>query len=1233
VFLKKEKKIPFTEHEAVLLLSYYLKTVDGVCSRSDAIDECSAKLRQMAINKGLDIDDVYRNVNGIMFQMASMESAYAGHMIFKPSSRLFTNVVNLYHNNRDEYKRLLAEAEKMSETNRVSNISDDQFIDWLSRRVSPAQLSELYMAFVEITEFEKSKGFIQKSLFEKPELDVRALRSRLNEDYRFRSAHKRQMGRVDSVLNYLSRFLAEYKPAIAVPAVSSDDNGKSLKNSDDVKETTISSVSQNKDAHSDEVHINEESSSEAQSSETSGSKDLSRDTQIDETSGSEAQNRDAHSGEINSESQGNGMLRSKPQSIEPQNHYTHINVSSGNEPENNEVFENKAHSSGTFDSEFKNSNEMQNRQPQGSVTPHSEAQYNDAQSENAQINGSSGIYTQISRASTTVLQPNVMPKNDAQGSGSHTGETSIDETYKSQPDKRQISYVQNFSYDKNSPVDFAQLELQVQKNRNRDNEHIVNFETDEDMAYTKPVSFKYFDDEFQEDSWAALYKDVCRLLVEDYPNVFARYCMKKKPGSERFWLASRPNAYLLIKPAQISDKYFIETNFSATEFVRYLRWLLNLCLVDYVNLQIRYVRENPDSVNEDPSAHTGRYWYMREDEKNFYKWMVCEKHLPEGKSRRYISYIRSAESYAENNNFAHTKLLGVDGKEAENTVIELFNDANFIAYNREKHDRFLEAIRELEECLNVGPRKSSNRRLSTSYNRHPGKSYSQRPGTSYNKRLSASYNRRPGTSDYRQKSFGNVSAPGNYGKAVEPYKKVLTSRFPNGFRLGSVIDMKKFKRFFEEMNGHALTSDDSSISEVIRRCGIEYEGKLYTPEAMLSDEVKEELFAYIDNRFENGATLVYFEALFSTFYDKFLDYRIYDADMLREYITIVSGNKYYITKDFLSKVFVTEVDPVEEVRKCLKENVLPLQTEELQKMLPHIPENKISAILGSRLEFVKNRKGEYFHADNFDLTDEELDDVEKMIEDEIKKNGFMSGNELYDEIKEKYPYIYDKNSAFSKNGWRDALKYKLADRFTFNGNIISFPYEKLSMSDVFTDFGKSRESFTLEELEQFSESIGSKVIYFDALYKTASRVSENKFVRKDYVEFQVKETDAVLDRFCTGNYVPITEINNFGIFPDASYPWNEYLLENYTAFHSEKYRLLHTGFNKNTVVGVIVKKSMMINDYDELMTRVIAASNVPLKKEPALTFLYRKNFLGRRSYRNIESILIKARMIRNRKEK
>ena len=74
----------------------------------------------------------------------------------------------------------------------------------------------------------------------------------------------------------------------------------------------------------------------------------------------------------------------------------------------------------------------------------------------------------------------------------------------------------------------------------------------------------------------------------------------------------------------------------------------------------------------------------------------------------------------------------------------------------------------------------------------------------------------------------------------------------------------------------------------------------------------------------------------------------------------------------MAKEYRDDVDPIDEVRQCLKQYDFPVQIDELCDSLSHITEERIRSILGSNGEFVRNSKGEYFHADSLELTEEEL---------------------------------------------------------------------------------------------------------------------------------------------------------------------------------------------------------------------------------------------------------------------
>lgn len=57
--------ILWDKYEAAILLEAVLRIENKEESKNDAIERVSRQLRSMANNRGLSIDDTYRNTNGI----------------------------------------------------------------------------------------------------------------------------------------------------------------------------------------------------------------------------------------------------------------------------------------------------------------------------------------------------------------------------------------------------------------------------------------------------------------------------------------------------------------------------------------------------------------------------------------------------------------------------------------------------------------------------------------------------------------------------------------------------------------------------------------------------------------------------------------------------------------------------------------------------------------------------------------------------------------------------------------------------------------------------------------------------------------------------------------------------------------------------------------------------------------------------------------------------------------
>lgn len=716
----------------------------------------------------------------------------------------------------------------------------------------------------------------------------------------------------------------------------------------------------------------------------------------------------------------------------------------------------------------------------------------------------------------------------------------------------------------------------------------IDLRADFDLAGTKPERFSYFDEnEVRCDSWAALYVAVMASVVEDYPHIF-------KPGMSfsrkfsRIELASDDNYSFMIAPKPIpGTAYMLETNLSANDIVAKIRYVLDLCNVDYENIVITYrkkAKEASAQPHQNNLIENSKIYEI--NSRSFLRYLSETLNMADATCRSYASAIRNCEVFAREHQLVSWQLYATDKHTAQKTIQLLLSNADFLAYNARQHNRFRAAMRKFLGFIDLD-------QICTAPARDDLK-------------LAEAYR-------------------------DEDYEEVLKQYFKRGFRMDSPLEIRKFKRYYTAIRDRELTDSDDDISRKIKHLCIIYEGKAFLPDAMLSEELKEKLLNYIETAFADGKPAIYYQAIFTEFSDAFLDYHIYDANMLKLYLSFIGNGRFYISRSFISKTQDVGMDLLTEVRSCLQNYGRPVTYDELFAALPHLPQNKIKSILANNSEFVNNGRSEYFHESIVHLSDEELDGIAEIIQRTIDEKDFIGGNELYDAIHAKYPYIIEENHTLSMYGFRDALKAKLGDRFSFKGNIISRVGQELSMADVFAKYARSHDTFTLSELQSLANSLATP-IYFEEIYENSLRISRDQFVAKTAAQFPVEAIDAALDRICAGKCISLLEVTNFGAFPYVGFPWNSFLLEHYVASYSQKYMLLHSSFNGTECAGAIVKRSAGIDNFDDLIVDLLANNQIEMKKAPVLQFLTHKGYLARCRYSEIDSLIIKANAQRQRKD-
>lgn len=126
-------RFPWDSHEVALLINAYLKVTSGD-DLNQVADHLSQTLRELAVRSGIQIDDTYRNINGMKMQLANVQYLFTkGEKGLSGASVLIRKMVELYQANPEAYQIILKEAIHM--TGATSTSVEDAFFAYAKDKV------------------------------------------------------------------------------------------------------------------------------------------------------------------------------------------------------------------------------------------------------------------------------------------------------------------------------------------------------------------------------------------------------------------------------------------------------------------------------------------------------------------------------------------------------------------------------------------------------------------------------------------------------------------------------------------------------------------------------------------------------------------------------------------------------------------------------------------------------------------------------------------------------------------------------------------------------------------------------------------------------------------------------------------------------------------------------------------------------------------------------------------
>ena len=608
--------------------------------------------------------------------------------------------------------------------------------------------------------------------------------------------------------------------------------------------------------------------------------------------------------------------------------------------------------------------------------------------------------------------------------------------------------------------------------------------------------------------------------------------------------------------------------------------------------QFREAKPSVSSEADVPSRQTKIVVSNEVDQRlhAFEQWLENEQQLAEPTARSYRSAIKTSEEYIQENGLSLVLILG-GAEQVSKAAHDLLLRDDYLERNIRQNNRYRAALNQYIRFLNSTGAEGA---LIT---------------------------------EDRKEEVDESPEPES-----PRWAELIAKRFPRGWK-PSYLTLQKIRMYWQADFDEEMSEDDEAITRHVMNSCVVYEGTAYAPESVLTEEAREELFTYVDRAFEEGAVKISLSALYNAHTELFSDQCMYDSEMLKAYLLFAGQEHCIVEGDHIVRERGAQFDISQALYDLYMEAGMPISFAEVYKRFPHEDHRSLIDRVKADRRFVYDHMEDgwafWFAMDLLDLSNSELEAIVQIIEAEIAEKQFMTSSELRSAIEAQMPDLYERFGGFSWIGCRDSIARKLGHRFYFHGAIISRPGREMLAGDVFREYARRHAPLKVDQLWQLCGDMSSTMtIRWESVFEVASRISATDIVPNAWLHFDVEAIDRVLGTFMDEDYLPLSGVTSFTMFPDCGVPWNAYVLEMYVYQFSRRYRLEHTGFAATGLAGVIVRKDSRFQSMDDMVVDLLRRKPELQTKSAALNYLVDHGWQVRKRYDNLDELLARAAKMR-----
>ena len=450
---------------------------------------------------------------------------------------------------------------------------------------------------------------------------------------------------------------------------------------------------------------------------------------------------------------------------------------------------------------------------------------------------------------------------------------------------------------------------------------------------------------------------------------------------------------------------------------------------------------------------------------------------------------------------------------------------------------------------------------------------------------------------------------------TEDISKLLEEHYVYGFRVGSPIEIMRFRNYAENDNV-TIPDSDEELEREINAAGTLIDGKIFVfGKAFLT-----ELLNRLNVIFSNGIGAIFLEPFMEKNSEWLENNYITNTELLRE-ILLRNYQKFYYGQNMITQgERKTEQEAIVSEIHRVSGGSNVIWFSDLCDQLEYIPADKIAWSLSASDDFVWISEGKYFVMKFFLIDDNEATEICNYVASECADNGYASISDL------PFGEIPEKNYELSVTALHSAVFIAvLKGHYNLNGKILTYEENSMDLCSLLKKYCGDRTECTVTEvMEKAVELTGgaNRQNSFVALYDVMVRVEKNLFISESQVRFDIDQIDGILQNIIGNRFAPIKAVTTFALFPACGMNWNHYLLESFCYRFSKKYRLCVLNYNDKNV-GIIVFRTLSLY-YNDMLCEAAAKADIKLTLEDVGKYFVESGLTAKKKFASLPDIVKKA---------